>query len=134
MEPARQGGTLLQFRRMPCQFQEYALRHILGQARVAQNTQGCGVDKIDMSMHQLAEGALATFPCISANENLVRIVFHSSDNTPLNWNSDKPSERNPNSRSFDVNKRTEDKEREEVLRLDLVEGTRCFWDVLTETS
>src|SRR5262245_48488670 len=36
------------------------LRHILDPARIAHDPQGCGVDEIDITIHQFAKGRFAT--------------------------------------------------------------------------
>jgi len=77
MEPARERGAVLQVHRMLCQCQKHTLRHIFGQARIAHDPQGCGVNEINMAMHQFAKRGFATIAGICAKQNLVAVVCHS---------------------------------------------------------
>ena len=77
MQPTGQDGVLGELSSTSRQREKHALRHILSQVRIPDNTQGSGIDEINMVSDQFAERSLRAELRVFSQQLLVGQTVHS---------------------------------------------------------
>ena len=77
MQPAGQNGTVCELVSGSREGNKHALRHVLGQVRVANHAQRGGIDEVNVPAHQFGEGHLRPGLSVIAQKLLVGQIVHS---------------------------------------------------------
>ena len=77
MQPAGQNGTVCELVSGSREGNKHALRHVLGQVRVANHAQRGGIDEVNVPAHQFGEGHLRPGLGVIAQKLLVGQIVHS---------------------------------------------------------
>ena len=81
MQPAGQDGTVRELPGILRQGHERALRHVLGQVRVANHAQRGGIDEVNVPAHQFGKRRFGAALGVIAQELLVGQTVHSLNST-----------------------------------------------------
>ena len=76
MQPTQQDGTISELQGILRHREEYGLRHVLREMRVAKDAQGGGIDEIHMAPHQIGKCGFGSSFRVIAQELAMRQIVH----------------------------------------------------------